>query len=399
MMYLHAVLFRCGDSLFLVIARSSVRRTQDALKIIQTMINSEHHEKVAPFMTFETDCIICSTLTCLSFLFFLLCFPRAQEDSDSDSDSSDEDSDSDSAEEKVAKKGANDSDSEDSYVSETDSSDSDNDYQNRSSAAAGSSAAGGRKVLVGRARWLKSDKVKEVAHAARLDTQAARVLKQQAQQTGVAVKPKEAPKIAKVEDKNAVRVPDTEEELQKRLNELMASRGRKGTDPREVLRKLEVLARGSRKFGPRMEIPVLMHLVSSMYDGARGIDDYMEVQPWRTCYRCLLRITNILNANKKLSLVLMSAEDATDLFASKLSLMKKEGEESATPNVDPNVIRVVGSLGAFIQRLEDEYTKALQQINPHTSVSAFLSDRNPARHLANSRMRSVRCDADVTCLS
>jgi translation initiation factor 3 subunit C len=33
---------------------------------------------------------------------------------------------------------------------------------------------------------------------------------------------------------------------------------------------------------------------------------------------------------------------------------------------DPNVIKVVGNIESFILRLEDEYTKSLQQINPHT---------------------------------
>lgn len=31
-------------------------------------------------------------------------------------------------------------------------------------------------------------------------------------------------------------------------------------------------------------------------------------------------------------------------------------------------IKIVGSLESFIVRLEDEYTKSLQQINPHTQV-------------------------------
>ena len=32
-------------------------------------------------------------------------------------------------------------------------------------------------------------------------------------------------------------------------------------------------------------------------------------------------------------------------------------------------IKIVGSLESFIVRLEDEYNKSLQQINPHTQVS------------------------------
>ena len=41
----------------------------------------------------------------------------------------------------------------------------------------------------------------------------------------------------------------TEEILDKKINDLVASRGRKNTDPREVLRKLEVLSKSARPLG------------------------------------------------------------------------------------------------------------------------------------------------------
>jgi translation initiation factor 3 subunit C len=195
-------------------------------------------------------------------------------------------------------------------------------------------------------------------------------------------KPKEEAKVATTVRRTQVQdVVLTIDELNKRLSDLIASRGRKGTDAREVLRKLEVLSRGARKFGSKNEIPVLMHLISSMYDGARGIDDFMDVQQWRTCYRSLARITALLHASPELSLGPISTEDDTDLVggASKATMWKGSREEKdeneAKSTGDPNVIRVVGSLGGFVSRLGDEYTKALQQINPHTSVSTH---RNPS---------------------
>lgn len=245
------------------------------------------------------------------------------------------------------------SESDDSYKSSSDDDSTDDE-------AVG---ADGRPILMGRARWVKKEVVitKKITPLFPTTPIVQQVVISKADKKALLARP-------------TFKVPEaalTEEELQRRLSELMNARGRKGTDPREILRKLEVLTRGARKFGPRVEIPVLMHLVSAMYDSTRGIDDYMEVQPWRTCFRCLMRITKLLESHKELSLGVMSAEDATDLFANKLSLIKKQ-EEAAVKPVDPNVIRVVGTLGSFIQRLEDEYTKALQQINPHTSVSIFV---------------------------
>jgi len=259
------------------------------------------------------------------------------------------------------------------------------DSEDSDSSSEGEAGMDGRPELVGRARWLKKATTAVVKKAARVQV----------------AKPKEEAKVATAQLRKTPQVAEaalTEEELQRKLGELMSARGRKGTDPREVLRKLEVLTRGARKFGAKVEIPILMHLVSAMYDATRGIDDYMDVQQWRTCYRCLTRIMSLLDATKTLSLGIMTAEDATDLLAkTQTSLMAKkkaveETEEEARP-VDPNVIPVVGTLGSFVQRLEDEYTKALQQINPHTSVRCPLAPPCRLRvccvihPLANNRVR------------
>lgn len=165
----------------------------------------------------------------------------------------------------------------------------------------------------------------------------------------------------------------TDEVLDRKIAELVASRGRKNTDPREVLRKLEVLSKASRPLGPRKEIPVLMHLISAMFDSQRVIDDYMDLQQWRTCYRSLLRVTTLLHEKKDLVLGMIPSEDVADIMLgnqlNKDFLKKREGEEEEV-KVDDKTgpIRIVGSLESFLVRLEDEYTKSLQQINPHTQV-------------------------------
>lgn len=51
----------------------------------------------------------------------------------------------------------------------------------------------------------------------------------------------------------------TEEVLDKKINELVASRGRKNTDPREVLRKLEVLSKSARPLG-KEELTWFLHV-------------------------------------------------------------------------------------------------------------------------------------------
>jgi len=161
----------------------------------------------------------------------------------------------------------------------------------------------------------------------------------------------------------------TEEALDKKVNELVASRGKKGTDVRQLLRQLEILSKASRKYGPKKEIPVLMHLMSFMFDSHRVIDDYLEIHRWRTCHRCLSRVVNLLEETPSIVLSLFTADDVMDLTLA----TKKEGDGEAVEKEKSKggTLQVVGNIEAFVTRLEDEYKKSLQQINPHTKVSRF----------------------------
>lgn len=147
----------------------------------------------------------------------------------------------------------------------------------------------------------------------------------------------------------------------------MVNRGRKGSDKRAVVQQLEYLTRAARKLGPRKEIPLLMHLIAAILDSHRSIDDYVDIVKWGTCHRSLMRIVGMLLADEKLVLSLTPLSDVTE--QPNADLVKEPVKEEE--EVNPNLIKVVGSLEAFLLRLELEYKKSLQQINPHTSVSPF----------------------------
>ncbi len=221
-------------------------------------------------------------------------------------------------------------------------------------------------MLKGRAKWLKKVDDKPKPKPVQATTGTANVPKQKKKKVDAAV----------VEEKKWMLEDMTEDLLEKKVNELVASRGRKSTDPKVVFRKLEVLSKVARMFGPKKEISVLMHLISVMYDSHRVIDDYMDLLQWRTCSRCLARIVNILNNNKELVLGIMANEDVTDLVLAsqiKSDFMKKSEEESSKESdANSNVINVVGTLEHKLLRLEDELTKSLQQIDPHSQVRPRL---------------------------
>ena len=127
---------------------------------------------------------------------------------------------------------------------------------------------------------------------------------------------------------------------------------------------------------------MLMHLVSSMFDANRNMDDYMEVQLWKMCHSNLMHICNELEAHPKLTLGTIHNEDVADILLAAKGNMRgvDDGgdaenddaappapvEDPSEPASDSNVLRVVGNLVTFVVRLEEEFTKSLQRIDPHT---------------------------------
>lgn len=252
-----------------------------------------------------------------------------------------------------------------------------------SSSSSESEAGDGRGQLKGRGRWLKrtvdpnvqaeKDKKRDAKKKRQEDSAAAAKRKRETA---------EVPRVKAAASTWALEFEMTEEELDKRVLELAASRGKKNTDPRDVLRQMEVLTKVARLHGPRKEIPLLMHLISSMMDSLRNIDDYMELHQWRTCHRSLTRVLLLLEQNPALVMGVLGSEDVSEiaLTAHLKRKAKESGEEdgeeeakaaaasAAASSVQSNVVRVVGSIESFVIRLDEEYTKSLQQINPHTQV-------------------------------
>ncbi|EEC45299.1 predicted protein, partial [Phaeodactylum tricornutum CCAP 1055/1] len=138
--------------------------------------------------------------------------------------------------------------------------------------------------------------------------------------------------------------------LLRKVNEIASQRGRRGRDSRQLLRQLEALSRLSLKFGPRIEIPILMHVISAQFGLQRTLDDTMETATWKSCASYLQRIADVVDDGYKL---VVESVDESDM--SKLTDEEKKR------------ISVVGSLPLHLTRLEEEYTKSLQRTSQHSS--------------------------------
>lgn len=181
----------------------------------------------------------------------------------------------------------------------------------------------------------------------------------------------------------------TKESLEARVREELASRGRRGTDIIGVAARLGALADIALKFGPQVAIPTTMHAVSARYDISRGLDSFLERPAWKRSLRDLSGILAILEAKPKLRLAPVRPEDIAEVMMSrKQAQAQAAGAGAAAPTATAeeaeaealaaaagaaqastggHIIRVVGDLPVLLERLHDEYIKALQHCDPHKS--------------------------------
>ena len=252
--------------------------------------------------------------------------------------------------------------------------------------------------LKGRARWLKKNTVTKEKVVKNKDERAKARAEARAQ-AQAAQKAQEAISATKSILPEEGLTPSL---LQRKVQEVASLRGRKGKDNRQLLRELEALSRLSTKFGPRIEIPILMHVIAAQFGLQRTLDDYMDTSTWKTCASYLQRIASVLDDGYKLvpevideadliagagdankikkaakaangAMAAVSADEklinphtgqpeTEDERAERLRLEK----EATLTEEEKKQIPIVGSLSLHLVRLEEEYTKSLQKISHHS---------------------------------
>jgi len=136
-----------------------------------------------------------------------------------------------------------------------------------------------------------------------------------------------------------------------------------------------------------------------MFDTVKMIDTYMSIDMWLECYRALTRVLEKLSEEPNLKLGPILIDDlATQAMANqgmnkgketakltsaaaklvgdgeskgeeKQQMMEEEEDDMTDftkDENDPNMLRVPGDLGTYIERLSNDFTKSLQQTDPNT---------------------------------
>ncbi|MBW0500433.1 hypothetical protein O181_040148 [Austropuccinia psidii MF-1] len=138
----------------------------------------------------------------------------------------------------------------------------------------------------------------------------------------------------------------------KTLQSVLEARGKKNTDRQEQLTILEKLLSISTTTYQRIRI--LLALISSQFDYNPSIMTHLPADAWKVA-RARLDELLILLTNETQYLVKEQTVDYDD-------------QEERVVDPDPNIkLEVRGSISSLLDRLDDEFTKSLQNIDPHTS--------------------------------
>ncbi|KAL3671616.1 hypothetical protein V7S43_003529 [Phytophthora oleae] len=308
------------------------------------------------------------------------------ESSSSESESSSEESESSASSSSSDSSEASESESEeessddDKSGSDEDSDDSDKSWPSGSSSSS-SSSEDDDNMPKGRARWLKQTPV--VTKSTRV--KGPKVVKQRETRRG---SEDETKKVVVDEELKL-----TPSQFDRRVKEVVAMRGKKGMDLSEQLNLMRKLANYARRLGPARQIIATMYLVgTSVFDTSSKIDRVMSARHWKQVQTNVCTILTLLEQNPEFSLSPLTSEDQADIVragrekvtAAQIAAAAAEDAEEDLNFVDTlpqagkkGTIKVSGDLAAFVERLSEEYTKALQQTDPHASeYVARLYDEN-----------------------
>ncbi|KAF4598288.1 translation initiation factor 3 subunit C [Pleurotus pulmonarius] len=142
----------------------------------------------------------------------------------------------------------------------------------------------------------------------------------------------------------------TSESIYKNLQSVQEARGKKNTDRAEQIKILEKLLEVAVTSYQR--IRVLLALISSRFDYNSSVASHMPVDLWISAQREVDQLVSIVAADSSYSIQEIT-EDYDELI------------ERTPSGEKDDVVRIRGSIISFVDRLDDEFTKSLQNIDPH----------------------------------
>ncbi|KAL4804006.1 eukaryotic translation initiation factor 3 subunit C [Aspergillus unguis] len=144
----------------------------------------------------------------------------------------------------------------------------------------------------------------------------------------------------------------TPESILKHLRVIVESRGKKNTDRLEQIKTMEKLLEVAQT--PYQRIRVYLTLISTRFDlTTTSTAAYMSVEQWKAAEQELATLLSVLEKDRSY-VVSEGAEEWED--------------DEKQPTVAPGqTLYIPGSIVSYVERLDDELTRSLQHIDPHTA--------------------------------
>ncbi|XP_074023372.1 eukaryotic translation initiation factor 3 subunit C-like [Numenius arquata] len=136
----------------------------------------------------------------------------------------------------------------------------------------------------------------------------------------------------------------------KKLNEILQARGKKGTDRAAQIELLQLLVAIANEngLGVALEVKIKFNIIASLYDYNPNLATYMKPEMWQKCLGCIEELLDVLFAHP-------------EIFIGENIL--EESENLSNPE---QPYRVRGCILTLVERMDEEFTKIMQNTDPHS---------------------------------
>uniref|UniRef100_A0A665UID8 Eukaryotic translation initiation factor 3 subunit C n=1 Tax=Echeneis naucrates TaxID=173247 RepID=A0A665UID8_ECHNA len=136
----------------------------------------------------------------------------------------------------------------------------------------------------------------------------------------------------------------------KKLNEILQARGKKGTDRAAQIELLNALAAiaAENNLGQGILVKIKFNIIASLYDYNPNLAAFMKADMWKKCLDCIDELLDILFENNNIFIGENIAEDSENL------------------GISDQPFRVRGCVLTLVERMDEEFTKIMQNTDPHS---------------------------------
>lgn len=149
--------------------------------------------------------------------------------------------------------------------------------------------------------------------------------------------------------------------IDKKAKELLQRRGTKNYDRLQQVQLYQFLidkcAVTAGANTPDRIVRLSFHMIDAQFDANPNMATHMTVSMWKTCYNTFVRILNILKTEKQIHIVDYEPEEEPVVL---------NADGTPAPYDPTKHVNIRGPLLSQLERLNDEFIKSLQFMDPHT---------------------------------